>query len=142
MKTITPLYLFFVHLFILAIIALSIFAVTHSALVGDANGDGYVDGQDIAIMQANFTGSLVPHTGGKTLEQGDTDDDQDVDGNDEAAWATHYTGPAPVATSTPITFTMNSNPGFQGSGGQCVQFFPKELGGGQTACWTEIWGVR
>ena len=59
---------------------------------GDADGDGDVDGVDISRWGQNFTGTLAPGTGGKTVAQGDFDGDADVDGNDAAIWGQNFTG--------------------------------------------------
>jgi hypothetical protein len=51
---------------------------------GDFNGDGKVDGADLAAWQSNF-----PLASGGTLAAGDSDGDGDVDGADFIAWQTH-----------------------------------------------------
>jgi hypothetical protein len=58
---------------------------------GDADGDGDVDGVDIGIWAANFTGELGG-TGTMTWSQGDWDMDGDVDGVDAGLWSKNFTG--------------------------------------------------
>ena len=62
---------------------------------GDADLDGDVDPNDVAIWAVNFTGDLPPGTGSKTWTQGDWDGDGDVDPNDVALWAVNFTGDLP-----------------------------------------------
>jgi hypothetical protein len=55
----------------------------------DFNGDGVVDGADLAIWETNFG-----ITDGATALQGDADGDGDVDGDDYDAWISQL-GPVP-----------------------------------------------
>jgi hypothetical protein len=54
---------------------------------GDANGDGKVDGGDLAIWQQNYD----PIGGGNnTFEMGDFNEDGKIDGGDLALWQQNY----------------------------------------------------
>ncbi len=59
--------------------------VTAPTIVGDSNGDGYVDGEDLSIWQTGFG----QPSGALTLD-GDADEDADVDGFDYLVWQRHY----------------------------------------------------
>jgi autotransporter-associated beta strand protein len=68
-----------------------------TALAGDFDSDGDVDGADFVAWQTSF-----PTAGGASLAQGDADGDGDVDGGDFAVWQTHFPGPAgPGAAPVP-----------------------------------------
>jgi len=54
--------------------------------------DGDVDFQDFSMMAFYFTGTLIPGTGGKTHDQGDSDGDGDVDFGDFSVLAANFTG--------------------------------------------------
>lgn len=54
----------------------------------DFNGDGYVDGTDLATLTTNFGMRFSARP-----QQGDTDGDLDVDGDDFLVWQREYTGP-------------------------------------------------
>jgi hypothetical protein len=58
---------------------------TSTALPGDFNGDGDVDGEDFAIWQSNF-----PKATGALPGEGDGDGDGDVDGADFVVWQTNF----------------------------------------------------
>jgi dienelactone hydrolase len=58
-------------------------------LPGDFNGDGEVNGIDLARWQSNFA---APN--GATAATGDADDDGDVDGADFLAWQRQFVAPA------------------------------------------------
>jgi hypothetical protein len=55
-------------------------------LPGDANGDGKVDGGDLAIWQQHYN----PLSGGGGPGAGDFNDDGKTDGGDLALWQTNY----------------------------------------------------
>jgi hypothetical protein len=70
------------------------FATT--AVQGDFDSDGDVDGADFVAWQTNF-----PKESGASLAQGDADNDGDVDGADFVVWQTNFpftpgTGTTPV----------------------------------------------
>lgn len=56
-----------------------------TALMGDFDSDGDVDGADFVIWQTNF-----PAAGGQALTGGDADNDGDVDGADFARWQVNF----------------------------------------------------
>ncbi len=75
-------------------------------LTADFNGDGFVDGVDLADWEGGF-GTAT----GATHPMGDADEDGDVDGFDFLAWQREWTGPSGLAaTSTavpePSTFVL------------------------------------
>lgn len=62
----------------------------------DTDGDGDIDNDDINTAVNNFTGPLLPGTGGKTQQQGDTDGDGDVDNTDIGTLFIFFTGPISI----------------------------------------------
>ena len=64
-------------------------------LLGDANGDGKVDGGDLARWQQNYD---PLGTKGATPEKGDFNGDGKIDGADLALWQQHYN---PLGLPTP-----------------------------------------
>ncbi len=68
-----------------------------AATPGDANYDGWIDGNDYTLWADNYE----PGVGGKTWGQGDFSGDGIVDGTDYTLWATYYTG-APDVPGPPI----------------------------------------
>ena len=69
------------------------FNVAGGGLLGDADGDGDVDGDDLIAVQTNF-GSVTP-------PPGDADGDGDVDGDDLIAVQTNFGNVAASAAAVP-----------------------------------------
>jgi hypothetical protein len=68
-----------------------------SAIPGDFDSDGDVDGADFVAWQTNF-----PKPSGATLAQGDADSDGDVDGADFVVWQTNFPyPPSPAVVPEP-----------------------------------------
>jgi hypothetical protein len=68
-----------------------------TAIPGDFDLDGDVDGADFVVWQTHF-----PSTSGAELITGDADLDGDVDGADFVAWQTHFpTAPSPATVPEP-----------------------------------------
>jgi hypothetical protein len=68
-----------------------------TAVPGDFDSDGDVDGADFVAWQTNF-----PKASDATLSQGDADSDGDVDGADFVVWQTNFPfPPGPGVTSVP-----------------------------------------
>jgi T5SS/PEP-CTERM-associated repeat protein len=65
-------------------VTLKVIAVP-TAVPGDFDSDGDVDGADFVAWQTNF-----PKATGATLSQGDADSDGDVDGADFVVWQTNF----------------------------------------------------
>jgi hypothetical protein len=73
-----------------------------TAIPGDFDLDGDVDGADFVVWQTNF-----PTASGAELITGDADLDGDVDGADFVAWQTHFpTTPAAAAVPEPAGFWL------------------------------------
>ena len=66
-----------------------------TAMIGDFNADGAINGTDLAALNSNFG-----MTQGATHAQGDADGDHDVDGADLLVWQQKFSSPM-VATATP-----------------------------------------
>jgi hypothetical protein len=70
---------------------------TTTAVPGDFDADGDVDGADFVAWQTNF-----PKSTDATLAQGDADNDGDVDGADFVVWQTNFPfTPSPGAAPVP-----------------------------------------
>lgn len=68
-----------------------------TAIPGDFDSDGDVDGADFVAWQTHF-----PKGSGATLPEGDADNDGDVDGADFVVWQTHFPfTPGPGMTTIP-----------------------------------------
>jgi hypothetical protein len=75
-----------------------------SAVPGDFDSDGDVDGADFVAWQTNF-----PKPNGATLAQGDADGDGDVDGADFVVWQTNFPftpGPGAAPVPEPTSFCI------------------------------------
>jgi hypothetical protein len=75
-----------------------------TAVPGDFDSDGDVDGADFVAWQTNF-----PKQTGATLAQGDADADGDVDGADFVVWQTNFPltpGPGAVPVPEPAGFAI------------------------------------
>jgi hypothetical protein len=72
-------------------------AVVSTAIPGDFDSNGDVDGADFVAWQTHF-----PLPSGATLADGDADADGDVDGADFVVWQTHFPfTPGPSASPAP-----------------------------------------
>ena len=69
--------------------------VLGETILGDADGDGDVDGDDFNAWGGNF-----PIASGATLAEGDFDGDGDVDGDDFNIWGGSFPSPAPAPGSS------------------------------------------
>lgn len=72
-------------------------AVFVPPIPGDFNGDGSVDGTDLALWQGGYGLST-----GAGLLDGDADGDTDVDGRDFLIWQRNVTGTGPLATAAVV----------------------------------------
>ena len=72
-----------------------------TAIPGDFDMDGDVDGADFVAWQTNF-----PKSEGAERMTGDADSDGDVDGADFVIWQTHF-----PTTPVPSTATVPEPPG-------------------------------
>ncbi len=72
-------------------------AVFVPPIPGDFNGDGSVDGSDLALWQGGY-GTIS----GAGLVDGDADGDADVDGRDFLIWQRNVTGTGPLATASAV----------------------------------------
>jgi len=69
------------------------------AILGDANGDDYVDGADYTLWADNYNPDFDPEANPNQTpvwEKGDFNQDQVVDGADYTLWADHYQWGTPV----------------------------------------------
>jgi hypothetical protein len=73
-----------------------IFTPPASAIPGDFNSDGNVDGIDFGLWQDHF-----PTASGAELMHGDGDGDGDVDGADFVIWQTNFPYPSTEVTAIP-----------------------------------------
>ena len=67
------------------------YLASSATFTADYNGDGYVDGSDLATFESGFG----------TNSTGDTDSDNDTDGSDFLAWQQQYTGLATTLDNIP-----------------------------------------
>ncbi len=65
-------------------------ALLHETIPCDANGDGDVDGEDLAVFQACVSGPAVPYAGDCAMW--DLDDDHDIDQSDFGVFQRCYSG--------------------------------------------------
>jgi len=78
--------------------------VTGPALPGDANRNGFVDDDDLAILLGNWTG---PFGTGRLWETGDFEGDCDVADDDLNMLLSNWTGAPPAGASVPEPATLS-----------------------------------
>jgi glucose/arabinose dehydrogenase len=76
---------------------------------GDANGDGKIDGGDLAIWQQNYD-PLGSNGAGNTWDKGDWNDDNRIDGGDLALWQQNYAPLGYSSVSAGDALAMNAVP--------------------------------